>query len=120
MIVRRIGVLSSAKVAGCTYAAFGLVAGALVSVFSLMGMAFGQALRGSSGAEAIVGGLLGLGAIIFIPLFYGVMGFVVGALGAAVYNLVAQVIGGLEIELEAGPTSGPVASHPAPPSAPFS
>ena len=31
---------------------------------------------------------------------YGVMGFIGGAIGAFVYNLVAGVVGGIEIEVE--------------------
>ena len=37
---------------------------------------------------------------LFIPVIYGVMGFVIGIIGAAIYYLVAGRIGGIEIEVE--------------------
>ena len=43
--------------------------------------------------------MLGLGAIVFFPLIYGFMGLVVGAVMAALYNLVAKRVGGLNLEL---------------------
>jgi len=38
--------------------------------------------------------------LIFLPIMYGVIGFIAGAIGAALYNLVAGVVGGIEIEVE--------------------
>jgi hypothetical protein len=37
---------------------------------------------------------------IFIPIIYGVMGFVFGIIMAAIYNLIAGWIGGIEVEVE--------------------
>jgi len=37
---------------------------------------------------------------IFLPIIYGVMAFIFGVIGAALYNLVARWIGGLEVEVE--------------------
>jgi hypothetical protein len=42
---------------------------------------------------------MGLGAIIFFPLIYGLVGGVFAAIGAAIYNLVAGWVGGLEVEI---------------------
>jgi len=36
----------------------------------------------------------------FIPVIYGVMGFVFGIIMAAIYNLIAGWIGGTEVEVE--------------------
>jgi hypothetical protein len=44
--------------------------------------------------------MFGVGAIVFLPVIYGVMGFITGALGAAIYNLFSGMIGGVELELE--------------------
>jgi hypothetical protein len=35
-----------------------------------------------------------------MPVLYGLFGILTGAVGAAIYNLVAGWIGGLEVELE--------------------
>ena len=37
---------------------------------------------------------------VLFPIFYGAMGFIFGVITAAIYNLVAQWIGGLEVEVE--------------------
>jgi hypothetical protein len=44
--------------------------------------------------------LFGVGFIIFLPIFYGILGFIGGLITAWTYNLVARFAGGLEIELE--------------------
>jgi hypothetical protein len=38
----------------------------------------------------------GVGAI-FIPLFYGVIGYISGFIGALIYNLVAGTVGGIKV-----------------------
>jgi hypothetical protein len=42
----------------------------------------------------------GVGFALFIPVMYAAMGFVSGALGALIYNVVAKWIGGIEVEME--------------------
>ena len=42
---------------------------------------------------------------ILAPFLYGAMGFVFGAIGAWIYNLIAKRLGGIEIQLEAVPAS---------------
>ena len=43
---------------------------------------------------------MGMGFVIFLPLVYAGMGFIFGALGAWIYNLVAKWIGGFELDFE--------------------
>jgi hypothetical protein len=58
-------------------------------------------MRLSEGDEpAFIAAMLGVGAVIFLPIFYGVLGVVMGALSAALYNLFAGMVGGVKIELE--------------------
>lgn len=56
---------------------------------------------GGLGDEAPFSGYGGLGItmLILVPVFYGLAGFVIGALGAVIYNFLAKKFGGLEIEL---------------------
>ena len=42
----------------------------------------------------------GVGFALLMPVMYAAMGFVFGALGALIYNLVAKWIGGIEVEVE--------------------
>jgi hypothetical protein len=43
---------------------------------------------------------LGVAAIVVLPIFYGVFGFIIGMIWAAIYNLITGVVGGLELEFE--------------------
>ncbi|HXW08114.1 MAG TPA: hypothetical protein VD833_22985 [Vicinamibacterales bacterium] len=99
MIIRRVGVLSAAKLAGLTYAVIGLFIGACFALFAVAGSAM-QSAAAESDMPAIFGFLFGAGAIVILPIFYGVLGFAGFALFAALYNLLAGVIGGLEIEVQ--------------------
>lgn len=99
MTLNRVGVLSAGKIMGVLYAVMGLIGGIFLSLFAVMGTALGS-LQNQSSPEAAFGLLFGIGAIIFLPIFYGVLGFVGGIILAAVYNLIARIIGGLELELE--------------------
>ncbi|HEY9402206.1 MAG TPA: hypothetical protein VIQ24_05905 [Pyrinomonadaceae bacterium] len=101
MMVKRIGVLSLAKVQGVVMAAIGLIIGLIYGLFFII---FGAVMMstGAKGAgSAAAGGLVGgLAMMIIIPVFYAVIGFTIGALSAFIYNVAANAIGGLELELE--------------------
>ena len=98
MIVKRLGPLSCGKMVGVVYATIGLIIGAIFALLSLVGAGIGAASSGDSGAW--LGALFGVGAVIFLPLFYGVMGFICAILGAVIYNLAAKYVGGVEVEME--------------------
>jgi hypothetical protein len=94
MVIKRIDPISCAKVLGITYAFMGIIIGAGVSVIALTG-AFG-----SSGPAAGVGAMFGAGAIVIFPIMYGCIGFVGGLIGAAIYDLAANTVGGISIETQ--------------------
>ena len=88
-MIKRMGVLSVAKVSAVTLAAMGLFIVLIVMLFgSLIGGAFGMM------------GEAGITAVIAAPIVYGILGFIFGALYAFIYNVSAGVVGGIEIELE--------------------
>ena len=95
MVIKRVGPLSVGKVAGTLYAVMGLLIGAVVS---LVAMAGGMA-SDSAGASGF-GALIGVGAIIIFPLLYGVLGFLFTMLAAVIYNVVAGMVGGIEVDLQ--------------------
>ena len=101
MVIRRIGVLSLAKLAGVLYGGLGLLAGILFALFFLLGggamMASG--MEGSEGAGGLIMGM-GLGLAIVFPVFYGLAGFIGGLLVAWLYNLAAGFVGGIELEVQ--------------------
>jgi hypothetical protein len=98
LILKRIGIISLAKMSGILYACMGLIFGAILTIASLIGGAVGVA-SGIDPAAGFFGLIFGVGAILILPIFYGVMGAIVGAIGGAIYNLVASVAGGVELEL---------------------
>ncbi len=91
--LKRIGVLSTGVLFGAMYAIIGLIAGIIISIIAIGASSqFGQAGFG--------GFLFGAGAVIALPIFYGIMGFIGGILMAAIYNLVAKYTGGIELEFD--------------------
>lgn len=97
MVLARIGVLSAAKMLGVMYALFGLIFGAFFSLLSVLGAAVNNGGHGGSG---IPFPFVGIGAIIILPIMYGLMGFIGGAIAAAIYNVVAGFAGGIEMDFQ--------------------
>lgn len=95
--VKRFDVLSVAKIAGLCYGAMGLL---VIPFFLLISFVGGAAARQAGGPGAAFLPLFGIGMAIFLPILYGVLGFVFGALGAFLYNLFSGWAGGIEVELE--------------------
>ena len=95
MVLRRIGPLSLAKISGVVYAMIGLVAGCFFALFSLVG-----GLASADAGGPFFGLFFGAGALVFMPLFYGGIGFVGSLLMAWLYNLVAGWTGGVQLSLE--------------------
>lgn len=99
--IRKMGVLSVAKL----YAMMALILSLLISVpYGLIIMVFGVAMLGTGEKAGFAAGggsiLIGLLVMIGLPIFYSVVAFVSGAIGAFVYNLLAGMVGGVEIEVE--------------------
>jgi hypothetical protein len=103
MSIRRFNVFSVAKIQGFLAFVIGLLIGV---IYGLAFMIFGAAIsslapQGDSQAMGGVGAIvIGLVIMIAVPIFYGIIGFIGGAIGALVYNLAAGVVGGVKFELE--------------------
>jgi hypothetical protein len=75
-------------------------------LYGLFFIIFGAAITAAapSSTEATAGGVstvvIGLGIMIGLPLIYGLLGFVSGAIAALVYNILAGIVGGIRFELE--------------------
>ena len=91
--LKRIGVMSMAKLEAVIMAAVGLLMGLFVAFFG----ALGAMMPGSEAGFLGMG--LGLFAVIALPIAYAIFGFIGGAIGAAVYNVFAGLIGGVRLEL---------------------
>ena len=80
MTINRVGPLSVGKIAAFLYGIIGLFIGALIAVFALFGIA-------------------GVAAIVIAPLVYAFMGFIGAVIMALVYNVVARVVGGIQVDV---------------------
>ena len=98
MVIKRISPMSCAKVSGLLYAVIGLLVGACVS---LVMMSIGNFMpQEEVPAAGMISMMFGAGAIVILPIFYGVLGFVGGAIVAFAYNLIAGWTGGIELEVQ--------------------
>jgi hypothetical protein len=95
MVLKSVGVLSAAKVSGALMALMGLIFGGIMALISSVGIAINAQHNGPQFPA-----VLGIGAIVFVPIFYGIFGFIMGAIYAALYNFIAAIVGGLELEFE--------------------
>ncbi|MEW6412121.1 MAG: hypothetical protein AB1483_06545 [Candidatus Zixiibacteriota bacterium] len=95
MILKRIEPFSLAKVSAILYAILGLLVGILFSLAAVVGSAFG-----GSQDMGLFGEIFGVGSIIFLPIFYGVIGFVGSLIVAFLFNLVTSWVGGIGMEFE--------------------
>jgi hypothetical protein len=81
--LKSFGVLQTATVAGVLYFAFGLIFGVLAAIVSIFTGHFGHAIF----------------MLIVPPIGYGIAGFVFTAIMCALYNAVAERVGGIEINV---------------------
>lgn len=88
--VRKIDVLSAAKIEAIMMGIFGLLIGLFFALFST--------LVGSTNNSTMLGTGLGFLGIIILPIFYAIFGFIAGAIGAFIYNLASGWVGGIEVE----------------------
>ena len=68
-----------------------------------MGLTTGFSSDQSGTASGFPIFLFGGGAILFLPVLYGVLGFLSGALMAWLYNVVAGHFGGIDMQVEFEP-----------------
>ncbi|MDP9111280.1 MAG: hypothetical protein M3M96_06590 [Candidatus Eremiobacteraeota bacterium] len=89
--ITNIAPLKLAVFAGILYALLGIIIALLFVPMMAMMAAFGGHVSPGFG--------MGMGAIVVLPLMYGVLGFIGGLVTAAIYNLVAGWTGGVELTL---------------------
>jgi|HubBroStandDraft_2_1064218.scaffolds.fasta_scaffold666888_1 hypothetical protein len=92
-IVKSVGVLSVAKIMGLIEACLGLIFAPFFLLIGLVGSIAGQ-------QKTPFAGMFGVVFALFMPVLYGILGFLGGAIGALLYNLFAKLVGGFELEME--------------------
>jgi hypothetical protein len=99
MTITRVGPLSCAKVAGLLYVVIGLIAGGLFSLVAMAG-GFAAAAASPSNDAGAFAALFGVGAIIILPICYGVFGFIGTLIMAGLFNVAAGMVGGIEVDAQ--------------------
>lgn len=99
--VRHLGVAQLAKTMGVLDALLGLV-------FAVCFFLIGSVVPTSGLGKTFPMG--GIGVVVLIPLLYGFFGYIIGALIAWLYNVVAGWTGGVEFDLQSmeSESTGPV------------
>jgi len=92
----RIAPLQAGIVAGSLYLAFGLIIGLIMAPIMFFSAALPSRMQFSG---ALGGAVAAIFVLIGVPIFYGIIGFIGGVIGAAIYNLVARFTGGIEFEV---------------------
>ena len=94
--IKKINVLSLAKIYGLLCVITGLV----IAIFVVWAMSRTPLLPSIDGS--LVGPSVGslILTFILIPIGYGLLGFIMGAVGALLYNLCAKYVGGIQIEID--------------------
>lgn len=93
MKLRKVGILFFAKLQGIVLAMIGLAAGI---VYSFGGAVYDVLTTGSMN----LGTVLAFLALLGMPVLFGSLGFITGAIEAAIYNLTARLFGGIEADFE--------------------
>ncbi len=101
MVIKRIKPFSCARIVAALYAAVGLVLGAGIWLVSLGG-GFSSFAFAANPVRPVVPFPFGMGpiALIVFTAIYGALGFVSALVGSWLYNVVAGVVGGIQVELE--------------------
>lgn len=103
--LKKIDVLSFAILMASVGVGIGLIAGVLFSSFSaffgLITSSMNQAMPSEQSANVQpLFTFFGVGAIIFLPIFYGISGFVAGVIQAFIINLALKITKGLKLEVD--------------------
>ena len=99
--LKKIDIMSFAKFQTILMAMIGLLIGVMVAFFGFIFQAFaGRFIEEGASDFGMFGMGLGLAALFILPLLYAFMGFIVGVIGGALFNLVCKISGGIKVELE--------------------
>ncbi len=100
--VKKISILSVAKLQGLLGIFIGLSCGILYSVGGLIiDIMVSLNLISSSETPGLsIGTLLAFGALIAMPIIFGVSGYILGLIEGGLFNLISPLIGGVNIDLD--------------------
>jgi len=94
--IRRVAPVQVAKVMGVLYGIMGLL---FVPIFLFVGSV------APTEADEAFGAGFSTTLALFMPILYGGFGFIFTLIGAALYNMVASFVGGIEVEFDTAPVA---------------
>jgi hypothetical protein len=95
--IKRLEPVSVMRISALAYGVLGLLEGVVFGVFLFLAPVVGPNSRTS---PRVFGPVLGVLAIIFLPILFAAMGAIMGGLSAVTYNLAAKYVGGIQVEVE--------------------
>lgn len=99
MVITKIAPMSAARVAATICAATGVLHAVLGAIVSLVGLSIVGLANSPFGPGAAMLTGAGIAAVVVLAVSYGLIGFVTTFVAAAVYNRLAHVIGGIQVEV---------------------
>ncbi|MFH1071806.1 MAG: hypothetical protein V1743_00055 [Nanoarchaeota archaeon] len=100
LILNKVGIKSYAKIAALIMAIVGFIEGLFYLVIvSIIGYIPESATGDIAGNIEVIKNM-GFAIVIILPIVYAVIGFLLGACAAWVYNLLARWVGGVELEFK--------------------
>jgi hypothetical protein len=91
--IKHFGVMSVAKFG----AIFGLIWGLIMGIVLALGLGAAAGAMGLGGLTSAGASALG---VIMMIILGAIMGFIIGAIYAFIYNIIADAMGGIEMDLE--------------------
>ena len=95
--IKKFEPISVMRIAGICYAGLGLLEGVL---FALLFSIVPFTTPPPQNMPRLLGLYFGGFAVILFPILLGATGAIMAGLGAAIYNLTARYVGGIEVEVE--------------------
>jgi hypothetical protein len=108
LTIKHIGVLSMAKFLAVLYAGIGLLVGLVVTLVSLAGSVLEKLLAANPYSHAFINNqpgsvfsvVFGVGAILILPILYGIMGAIAGFIMGVIANIALKISGGIELKVK--------------------
>lgn len=99
MTIQRIDPRSLSRMLGIFYAILGVIGGAFFALVALAGFPMGVPGMPGTG-RGLFSLMFGVGAIVVLPICYGILGWIGGWIVAGLYNWIAGRFGGIVLQTQ--------------------
>lgn len=91
--LKRVGVMSVGIFTATMAAVMSFIAAIFLVILTSLGLRFNGAFNPGAAVA-------GAGLLIIMPLIYGIFGFIGGVINAVIYNVIAEITGGIRLEFD--------------------